>query len=641
MKRVVTILVVFVSFCVVHLTPALAIGGLDEGPPYEWTDVESGCEQYRCLLDHEKNVVETYSRSEWEQWEREINATGDCLGYDFGCAEEQMADRTDIEGPTFAQSNAAEDSVTALREEGTSLAPEAEKVWDAAGVDADTLPAQDSVADYLVSAGLEAPPAALAGGALLVGLAIGNGLDQLFHLPDLEEIIEEEEEASESAAAEAAAKVGGHINCTETAPTFTETHFETGPGSEVYFAEGVETKIEKFEPAGCYYISEAGTFGGPNGVQVESQEVGSASEGLLRPKRIEPLATPQPPPGFAGHWTYEEYLASESIYACPNKEALCFGIGGSFPVHDGRSYTRFKTLRFISESKPCELPGCLKPAGIPAPDIITPKIEQNNVKANLQPAPVYPHPATVPSKGPERIKEQKVKEITEVAPARKPLEEKAKPKEKEEEEEAKPLEIPIPQEDELATTYAAEVEAAGFTSPAPEIFPLKEASPNPEEGPADVGTVSPDPGSRAEPGTEVKIGENPADAVPPPSHGGIGGPTEPGFKFPSFPVLCKGFPFGVPCWLAKTIESWSTTAEAPVWGFHFEWEARRIEGSFNFAKLEPIMEKVRPAMVIFATVGLVLLFYSFAKGGGPPSGSGVSYENADLSDEGRAQGGGM
>ena len=33
------------------------------------------------------------------------------------------------------------------------------------------------------------------------------------------------------------------------------------------------------------------------------------------------------------------------------------------------------------------------------------------------------------------------------------------------------------------------------------------------------------------------------------------------------------------------------------------------------------MEVVRPAMLIFATIGLVLLFFRFAKGGGPPSGS--------------------
>ena len=75
--------------------------------------------------------------------------------------------------------------------------------------------------------------------------------------------------------------------------------------------------------------------------------------------------------------------------------------------------------------------------------------------------------------------------------------------------------------------------------------------------------------------------------------------------------------------MASTIGSWSTTASAPNLGLEeIEIDHKKIPaGTFNLEKLEPEMEYIRPAMIIFATIGLVLLFFGFAKGGGPPSGS--------------------
>lgn len=107
--------------------------------------------------------------------------------------------------------------------------------------------------------------------------------------------------------------------------------------------------------------------------------------------------------------------------------------------------------------------------------------------------------------------------------------------------------------------------------------------------------------------------------------GAIGPPALPGFKIAAFGVLCKGFPFGVPCWLIKTIESWSAGGSCPQWGIEeFDIKGVKIKGhNFDLCELEPIMEKARPAMLIFITIGLVLLFYNFAKGGSPPSGGGT------------------
>ena len=171
------------------------------------------------------------------------------------------------------------------------------------------------------------------------------------------------------------------------------------------------------------------------------------------------------------------------------------------------------------------------------------------------------------------------------------------------------------------TKYKEAVERAGLT---PKENVLPEIGIDPAVGPDDVTGADPAPGTSVEPSTTVTVNVNPEDApIPGEAHTPIGPPTEPGFDLPNLGVLCHGFPFGVPCWLVSTIVAMSTTAKAPDWTIvpEIEVSGHKVhEGKFDFAKLEPIMEIVRPAMIAFTTIGIVLLFYSFAKGGGPPSG---------------------
>lgn len=642
-------------FAGIFAVPAFS---LDTGPPYEWISI-GGPESYdyHVLLDKEGNFVESYTKAEWENWEREINAAGDCMGYASGCAEQQVEDKTPIEGPTETGANDAQKAVEDARDEGPDMDVGTAGTLDELGFYAETLPELPDEANSLVTDGLKNPAEAceggpevcLEGGAFLVGLAIGNGLDQLFSLPDLEEIELESKESTVAEAEEKADKEGkGFIECTAegVSPEYTYEHYETEPGSNSYYFGGIETTTKEYMQPGCYFLPTVPPSCGPYATQCEVIITGcecNSDNHNTAGVYYTPSTTPEPPYD-PGHWTLEEHELKETVEDCPAGE--CYGIEGSYPEDDFTKTIRFKTWRFVSEPRTCGTQAytyadCMKPAGVAAPGIVSPGIETNNVKAGLQPAPVYPHPAHIPTKGPEKVTEKKVKEITEVKPAREivktPTTEPGHEEKKKEEEEAKPLEIPIPQEDELATSYATEVEAAGFTSPAPEVFPLKEASSNPDEGPEDVGSVSPDPGSRAEPGTKVKIGENPKDEPKDePSHSGIGGPTEPGINFPKFGVLCKGFPFGVPCWLAQTVEGWSAASKAPKWGISsFSVEGHTIPGAtFDLTKLEPIMEVVRPAMLVFATIGLVLLFYRFAKGGSPASGSGSDSSSGGSSDEG-------
>lgn len=179
---------------------------------------------------------------------------------------------------------------------------------------------------------------------------------------------------------------------------------------------------------------------------------------------------------------------------------------------------------------------------------------------------------------------------------------------------------------ETGTQFKERLEKEGWTKV--EISILPETSTDPHIGPSQASYTVPKAGSAEAPTkeAEITIETNSPDA-PAPAEGseGISGPTLPGFHLPNFGVTCKGFPFGVPCWLIKTIESWSATATCPQWGLgKFSIKGHEIpEATFDTCHLEPLMEKVRPAMLIFSTIGLVILFFNFAKGGGAPSGGGA------------------
>jgi hypothetical protein len=190
-----------------------------------------------------------------------------------------------------------------------------------------------------------------------------------------------------------------------------------------------------------------------------------------------------------------------------------------------------------------------------------------------------------------------------------------------------PVEIPkINKGSETGTEYKERLEREGWTKV--EVKTLPETNYDPEVGPDQAAYTDPAEGTQEDPArtTKVEVSQNPSDApVPIEGPSKLGPPTEPGFNMPSFGVACKGFPFGVPCWLIHTVEGWSATPVAPEWGLSkFTVEGREVPAThFHLSVLEPIMEKVRVAQLIFITIGLVLLFYRFAKGGSPPSGAGT------------------
>jgi hypothetical protein len=175
-------------------------------------------------------------------------------------------------------------------------------------------------------------------------------------------------------------------------------------------------------------------------------------------------------------------------------------------------------------------------------------------------------------------------------------------------------EIPKPEPNEAASEYYLRLHELGFTNV--EVRTLPEVDIDPDVGPEDVASVSPSPGSRVAPDTKIVVEENPGDAPEPGGGGGIGPPTLPGIKLPELHLLCTTMPFGVPCWLIRQLNQFSAAKVAPVWTIGpFEWAGIKIPpATIHLDVLEPIMEVVRPFMLIFGTIGLVLLFYRIFTG---------------------------
>jgi hypothetical protein len=231
-----------------------------------------------------------------------------------------------------------------------------------------------------------------------------------------------------------------------------------------------------------------------------------------------------------------------------------------------------------------------------------------------------PHPAEISPSTTTYILHEREKEFP-------GINEKGEPNTKEEEEEKvipNPLwpEIPLPTPSEVGTHYVTRLHELGFPNVVERVLEATQA--NPHVGPEGVAYTSPAEGSRVAPETVIIVEVNPPDAPAPIGGGGGFGVNIPELKLPKLGVLCHNFPFGVPCWLIEEFSAWSATATNPTFTIGaFKVRSTTIgPASVKLESLEPIMSKVRPFMVLFSTIGLVILFYNFAIGGGAPSGGG-------------------
>lgn len=585
--------------------------GLDPSdlPNEYYQETSADAQRFLELINLQKDVIEEYDQGQWEAIEGETEATAECLGRP-GTADDCVNEIEDGDtrmprGTPPSEIQDGADVVETARDYGTNLDPEISDNLDLLGEESGTLDAGAiDLAGEAIAGNLLLVP-----GAFTLGVAIGNGLDQLFGLPEWKWGSEKEpdEQARDRSRENESSEVklrfvkagnGGFENV----PPFSGISLE-GAGCD----GGFYCSIASADSAAARLDVKVRLFN-ESGAELNPAEDGTTLIFAMLCEAESAFASCQAPPA-----AYDEHGEAKA---------------GGIPVPNSKSIEE-ENERYNSAVKTQEADGA--PGG-------------NKVIAPLPTSPEAPAAPHLPTKTSKRgavvpktvpgtiIINQPTREIITTT--------KGTPEEiaTEEKERAKKL-LPEPRPGETAEQYKNRLEELGFTDV--DINELTELNEDPDVGPEVVTKVNPSPGDEVAADEKVTVDENPKDAPTAPGEkgskpgesseggpggeggGGVGGPTEPGFKLPDFAILCKGFPFGVPCWLAQTVESWSATGKAPELGIEeFEIEHTKIpSGKFDLVHLEPEMEYIRPAMIIFATIGLVLLFFSFAKGGGPPSGS--------------------
>lgn len=529
-------------------------------------------------------VVSEYSKADGEALLRRIEA----VELDSG---PQSYTRFDVPGETAADEKSAAEAYKNISQNQEYLTNGEADVGDGLIADEEAqgiLPALGDVVSTLGTVG-----GVVSAG--FIGVKIGDGLDELFGLPSLE--------AALGLDGEGPLEEWGYYSFNN---SFIAGHYQLEDGSPCNEALPHETD-------GPFKLDSSGNCIGIIGGDVtERIEHRAGAEPKLRESFLVTVGGVWGPTDESGVGITE---GTFGIAACHNQQWFCTpGLGpegrltATYLKQQGRESKQQEpcTQRTICRS------GYVQPAPVESPTV-TPTPTEVPVPSK-KPGPIAPtKPEDVPVVVPWWIAHESYPEIApEIGPV------PGNP--------TWPEILPV-EPNEVYTHYKDRLEAEGFTDVKESVLP--ESLIDPKIGPEQISRVVPVEKTHAEPSTPVEVVVNPVDAPPVDGepHEPIGPPSLPGIDKPDFGVVCKGFPFGVPCWIADTISAWSATAKAPVLGIE-DWKIsimghkQTLNAMFDFAKLEPIMSRVRPAMLIFATIGLVLLFFKFAKGGGPPSGGG-------------------
>lgn len=566
-------LVVFISFFTVSVTGASA-------SEYDsFVQRENG----HYAFEDKGKVISEYSKSDGEALLRRIKA----VELDSG---PRSYARTDISGETLADSESAKRAYESLSSHGEYMTDGEAQVGDGLIADAEADGILPTLADVFSKVGDV--------GAVVstgyVAVKIGDGIDEIFGLPSLEEAIGLNGQGE-------LASWGYWAFVSR----FSKDHYElvgAGPCNAIKFTHAAELVDIGIGAGNCAGISDEDRterFAVRAGEEPEYKETFGVTVGPdWSPSNESGIGLLEGQFGISA--CKDLYWFCQSNRGPEGKDTYTYlKESGRKSKQDNKCETATICRSGYVQTKP-SLPNIVEtPSEVPIP--------------SKKAAPIAPSkPEDVPVVVPWWIAHESYPEIApEVGPAP--------------ESPAWPEILPV-QPNEVYTHYRDRLEAEGFTDVKESVLP--ESLIDPKIGPEQISRVVPVEKTRAEPSTPVEVVVNPVDAPPVDGepHEPIGPPNLPGIDKPDFGVVCKGFPFGVPCWIADTISAWSATAKAPTLGIE-DWKIsimghkQTLNAMFDFAKLEPIMSRVRPAMLIFATIGIVLLFFKFAKGGGPPSGS--------------------
>lgn len=515
----------------------------------------------RVLTDSEGHVTKRWSLREWFAWEREVGAENQALALKEANAVRELCGIEPC-GYTLEEQEAADKVVQAARGEGIALDSQvASDLTFGAEASGELAPALAATALGAV---------ALGPFAFKLGLDIGNGLDEIFGLPTLSEHDEQAHESATNAGCSLSSRpvpgsIGGFEKHVIPAGTYV-----TCPNLELGSRQ-VALPTPPGNPIECNSFGTGGT-----GVPIEGAELEwvpdttcSASVGARQEVLVERVPD-------------KCDLAAETTKWLLGEVPKCTPLGVPFggPLNNSQRVENLKN-GFPAEPEGGAAPATPSVTPIPSPNPAITRITEHDKTRTFI----------------EKEGEKTPKQLAE----------------KEEEEET--IIIPAPDASETATEYASTLSDLGLTNVT--VTQVNESNENPSAGPDGVAGVSPNAGSRVKPSTHVSVSENPDDAGPPAEpKSGIGPPTLPGIKFPQLGLLCRSFPFGVPCWLWSEFARWSEAGTAPTLSMEeFEIMGHKIPGgSFNLEPLEPFVVDVRPFILLFSLISIVVTFYKWATG---------------------------
>jgi RHS repeat-associated protein len=341
-------------------------------------------------------LIKSWTAKEWQVWRKEVQSVGECTGVEEHCAADEFAGETPVEGVSKLTGEDAQEGVHSARTKGESLNGEVQNALDLAGEDGGTLPS-DLGANTIAGAELKST-------RVILGVELGNGLDQLFEAPAWQPLTKAQEEIIFDAG-------GGIFTLTKSEEE--ERHKELNRLGEAE-APGHYTLVP-----GDYLTAPAGSAGGPSfgvieeGIKCSNAEPPEDCEAFSRKREGEYI-----PPGFSRKefiWDEGEYYPTglliqygTAIYEykpppqCPVDTSNSPGVVGA---------------KSTPEAWPCP------PVGVPAPNLITPAIEEHNIAAGLSARPKESSPIVLPTKSPSPLDENDVEAVSESPLGRNQIEE--------------------------------------------------------------------------------------------------------------------------------------------------------------------------------------------------------------------------
>jgi len=340
-----------------------------------WT-VEGGT---HYLKNSGGELIKSWTAKEWRVWKKEVQSVGECMGINANCAADQLAGETPIENASRVDAENGQEGVQGARSEGVSIAKSVQTGLDNAGIDSKTLPAElgESV---IAKVGLSNQA------SYVLGIELGNGLDQLFEVPAWSPLDEAEQKSVESEPLESlvTALVGFNEKteqCLAGYASCTTSSIELPRG---YYINGWGSKYDRLIEYGERYC----------GIYEEVY-------------RCFPY--------------YQEHPLKSQVYVPSGfTESGQVTFYGNLPEYGYQGATIEQTYIW-KDIRTCEEAASCLPIGVPAPNLITSGIETANVEHGL-PARPSAIPVSLPTSPPSALTEGDVELISEDTPAREQIE---------------------------------------------------------------------------------------------------------------------------------------------------------------------------------------------------------------------------